>query len=258
MHTVAGDPEQDVARHDLPAVDDVRFFDYAHCKASNVVFAGAVHARHFGGLSADQRTTRAFATARDALDDFARRGDVELAAAVVIEKEQRLRTERQYVIDAHRDQIDADRIVPVKLESELELRADAVGTGHQHGFAVALRHFEQRTEATDPREHARPQCAPGERLDAFDQTVAGVDVDSGVAIGEPSRCAHAGGNETIGRCKYAKICARDVGRCRIRAEIADAGGMRPILPYMQIPPQTDRAVLSARIPRARPPISDAT
>lgn len=45
-----------------------------------------VHARHFCGLAADERAAGLFAALGDALDDLRRDGDVELAAAVVVEE----------------------------------------------------------------------------------------------------------------------------------------------------------------------------
>ena len=80
--------------------------------------------------------------------------DVELAAREVIEEEKRLGAEREDVVDAHRDEIDADGVVAVELERELELGADAVGAGDQHRLAIAFGQLEQRAEAADAGEHA--------------------------------------------------------------------------------------------------------
>ena len=80
-----------------------------------------------GRLAADQRAAGLLAAARDALDDLAGDGDVELAAGEVVEEEQRLGALDQDVVDAHRDEVDADRVVAVERERELELGADAVG-----------------------------------------------------------------------------------------------------------------------------------
>ncbi len=120
-------------------------------------------------------------------DHGRRRIHIEPAAGEVIEEEQRLGTLYQDVIDAHRHQVLADRVVAVPLEGQLELGADAVGARHQHRFAIFLRKLEQRAEAADAGQHFRPHGAPGGRLDAFDQRIAGIDIDAGVAIGERGR-----------------------------------------------------------------------
>ena len=62
--------DQDVARLDRPAVDDLRPFDDADNEAGDVVFAGGVEARHLGGLAADQRAAVFAATSRHAGDDL--------------------------------------------------------------------------------------------------------------------------------------------------------------------------------------------
>ena len=65
----------------------------------------------------------------DALDDVGGDVDVELAAGEVVEEEQRLGALHQDVVDAHRDEVDADGVVAVERERELELGAHAVGAG---------------------------------------------------------------------------------------------------------------------------------
>ena len=45
--------------------------DRADDEAGEIVFAGGVHAGHFGGFAADQRTAVSLAAARDAGDDAA-------------------------------------------------------------------------------------------------------------------------------------------------------------------------------------------
>ena len=110
--------------------------------------------------------------------------DLELATGEVVEKEQRLRALHHHVVHAHRHEVDTDAVVALLLEGELELGADAVGARNQHRLAVFLRDLAQRAEAADAGEHLGPQRAARERLDRFDQRVARVDVDAGVAIGE--------------------------------------------------------------------------
>ncbi len=121
---------------------------------------------------------------RDAADHARRSVDVQPAAGEVVEEEQRLGTLHQDVIDAHADEVDADAVVAVERERQPQLRAHAVGAGDQHRLPVALGDLEQRAEAADAAEHALAQRAPGQWLDALDQRVAGVDVDSGILVGQ--------------------------------------------------------------------------
>ena len=110
---------------------------------------------------------------------------LELAAGEIVEEEQRLGALHDEVVDAHRDEIDADRVVASGLDGELDLGADAVGGGDQHrvGEAGALE-VEQPAEAADLGVGAGPRGRAHQRLDQLDHAVAGIDVDAGVRVGE--------------------------------------------------------------------------
>ena len=51
---------------------------------------------------------------------------VELAGGEVVEEEQRLGALHDDVVDAHGDEVDADRVVDAGLDGDLDLGADAV------------------------------------------------------------------------------------------------------------------------------------
>ena len=140
-----------------------------------------------GGLAADQRAACLLAAGGDALDDIRGDGDVETLADVIVEEEQRLGALHENVVDAHRDEVDADRVVARERERELELGPDAVGARDEHRLAIALRQLDERAEAADAGEHFGTQRPLRERLDALDQRVACVDVDTRVTIGQ-RRC----------------------------------------------------------------------
>ena len=60
---------------------------------------------------------------------------IELAGGEIVEEEQRLGALHDEVVDAHGDEIDADRVVDAGLDGDLELGADAVVGGDQDGIA---------------------------------------------------------------------------------------------------------------------------
>ncbi len=66
-----------------------------------------IHARHFCGLTADERAAGLLAALCNALDHLRRDGDVELAAAVVVKEVQRLRALHEQVVHRHSDEVDA-------------------------------------------------------------------------------------------------------------------------------------------------------
>ncbi|MNV27903.1 hypothetical protein D3C71_1190700 [compost metagenome] len=184
MRAGGGDADQHVAGGHAGAVLHFALLDAGDGEAGQVVFARGIHVGHFGGFTTDQRATGLGAAVGNAADHGRSGVDVELAGGEVIQEEQRLGALDQDVVDAHGDQIDADGVVAAQLLCELQLGADAVGTGHQDRLAVLVGEVEQRAEATQPAHDFRTEAALYQRLDTLDQFVACVDVDTGVTIGK--------------------------------------------------------------------------
>src|SRR2546426_3954411 len=189
MRAPRAKPVGHIARPDRGPCADAVLLHHADREAGAILLVPWERVRMLGRLAADQRAAGQLATRSDALEDLRRNAHIELFADVVVEKEQRLSPTNENVVDAHRHQIDAHRVVPLQLEGELELGADAVGSRHEHRVTVFLRDLAQRAETADAGEHLGPQRAPGERLDRLDQRVAGLDVDAGVAVGKSFRHA---------------------------------------------------------------------
>jgi hypothetical protein len=111
--------------------------------------------------------------------------DVEPAAGIVVEEEQRLGALHHDVVDAHRHQVDADRVGDARFDRDLELGADAVGARDKDRILEArCLEVEQSTEAAQPTHHARPVCAACQGLYVLDQGVARIDIDAGVLVGQ--------------------------------------------------------------------------
>src|SRR5262249_62430351 len=92
-----------------------------------VVVPAVVEARQLGGLAAAERAPGLPAALGDPGDHGRRGVDVERAGGEVIEEEQRLGAGDEHVVDAHRYQIDPDRVVAARGERRLQLRPDALG-----------------------------------------------------------------------------------------------------------------------------------
>ena len=194
MHAGGGEAENDVALGDIAGRQKLPAFGGTDGKAGEIVVAVGIHARHFGGLAADQRAACLAATGCDAADDRSTLVGIELAGGEVIEEEQRLRALDDQIVDAHGDEVDADRVVLVGIDGDLQLGADAVIGGNQHriGEARSLQ-IEEAAETADFAVSAGAAGRAHRRLDLFDQQVAGIDIDARVAIGQTvfSRLAHA-------------------------------------------------------------------
>ena len=161
------------------AVEDAIALGGADRETGEVVFARRIHARHLRRLAADQRAARVAAGLRDAFQH--RLGDpgFEFARREIIEKKQRLSALNDEIVDAHRDEVDADRVVPAGGLRDLELGADAVGGRDQDRIGETRRlEVEQRAEAAEARRRAGAGGGAGQRLDRLDQGIAGIDVDA--------------------------------------------------------------------------------
>jgi hypothetical protein len=208
VRTAGREPEQHVALGDPRSVDGQRFFHDTYREPCEIVLAGDEGVGVLRGLAADQRAARELASGGDALDDLGGNRDVESLADVVIEKEQGFRTLDQDVVDAHRDEVDADGVVPVQRERQFQLGADPVRARNQHGFPITPRQLDQRAESADAGQHLGAHRPLREWLDPLDQRIAGVDVDTGLAIRQRRR---RGGNSG----------------CHRRREEADDPGVGP-------------------------------
>ena len=110
---------------------------------------------------------------------------VELAGREIVEEEERLGALHDEIVDAHRDEIDADRVVMAGLDGDAQLGADAVIGRDQQRIVVAGRlRIEDAAEATDLGIRARPPRRLDQRLDELDEKIAGVDIDPGIGIAE--------------------------------------------------------------------------
>ncbi|MDH6639266.1 UNVERIFIED_ORG: hypothetical protein M2438_004441 [Methylobacterium sp. SuP10 SLI 274] len=108
------------------------------------------------------------------------------SGGVIVEEEQRLGALDDDVVDAHRHEVDADRVVASGLDGDLHLGADAVIGGDQDRVLEARGlEVEQTAEAADLRIRPRPARGAHQRLDRLDERVARVDVDAGLRVGEP-------------------------------------------------------------------------
>ena len=87
----------------------------------------------------------------------------------------------------------------VLLLGQLQLGAHAVGARDQHRLAVLAGQVEQGAEAAQAAHHLGPEAALDQRLDAFDDFVARVDVDAGIAVGEGGGRGHEGSQGAVRR-----------------------------------------------------------
>jgi hypothetical protein len=174
-----GKAEQDVARRHALSGQLLAAFHRADAEAGQVIVAGRVHARHFRRLAADQRAAGHAAAIGDAGDDTLGNAVVELAGGEIIEEEQRFGALHDQVVDAHGDQVDADGIVPVMIDRQFHLGADAIVGGDQQRVLEPRRaRIEEPAEPAEFGVRAGPRGGPGKRRDGFHQRIAGGNRDA--------------------------------------------------------------------------------
>ena len=78
----------------------------------------------------------------------------------------------------------------IQIEGQTQLGANAIGTGNQHRLLVALRHFKQGAKTANTAQNAFAQGFFGQRFNALNKSIARIDIDAGITVGEGSVLGH--------------------------------------------------------------------
>jgi len=177
-----GQPEEDVALAHS-ARQRLLLLDHPHDEAGEVVVVLGVRPRHLRGLPADEGTAELGARPREPGHDLLDLAGVHLPERDVVEEEERGRPLHEDVVDAVGDEVVADRVVHPGEDRDLDLRAHAVGGGHQDGLAVAREVGpEHAPERADLGQDLRVERRFRQALDARLGRVRRGDVDAGVPV----------------------------------------------------------------------------
>ena len=184
MDPRTGEAEQHLPRRDLVAGQLRATLDRADAEAGKVVVAVGIHAGHFGSLAADQRAAGRFAALGDARNHALRNPAFELAGGEIIEEKQRFGALHDQIIDAHRDEVDADAVVPVVVDRQLELGSDPVIGRDQQRIGIARRlRIEESPEAAQLAVGTGAGGRLDQRPDRLDQRVSGLDRHPRLGVG---------------------------------------------------------------------------
>src|SRR5579863_244426 len=156
-------------------------------EAGEVILALLIQAGHLRGLAADQAGARESTTSRDPFNDRRRDSGVKFTATDIVKEKQRARVMTDDVIDAHRDQIDPDRIMAAGGEGDLEFGPDAVGAGDEYRFSQfrCAVESDDRAEAADAAEYVRAQRRTRELAKQWHQPFFQLNIHAGGFVGEP-------------------------------------------------------------------------
>ena len=176
-----------------PRGQHVALLDDPDQRAGDVERARCVDARHLRRLATQQRAASGLARLGHAGDDLGNVLGIDLARCDVVEEEQRAGALHQHVVDAVVDDVGADAAVAAEAGGELDLGADAVGRGDQHGFVHRLDGLaaERAAEATDAAKNGRAVGAFDGVLHVADRSRALVDVDTRRGVRRQHRAGSA-------------------------------------------------------------------
>jgi hypothetical protein len=184
-----GEAEDHVSGDNLVSGQHLIALDRADAEAGEVIVAIAIHARHFGGLAADQRAAGLAAALGDAGDHGGGDSIVEFAGGIIVEKEERLRALHDKIVDAHGDEIDADRVMFAAVDGEFELGTDTVIGGDEQRIGEACSaQVEKAAETAEIGVGTGAAGGLGERRDGADQRIACGYRDAGLGV-----CVSGGG-----------------------------------------------------------------
>ena len=183
VYAGGGNTDQRIAGLDAGAVDHLFLIDHADREAGHIVLVFRIEARHFSGFAADQRAaclTAALCDTGNHLCDLLR---VVLADCNIVEEEQRLCTAAGDIVYAHGNAVDANGVVLVHQERQLELGADAIRTGNEDRILHAIEiRAEQAAEAAERTHNALGKGAFYHRLHQLDRFVACGNVNAGSLV----------------------------------------------------------------------------
>ena len=131
MQTVGTKAEDGIAFGDRCASDQPRPFHSTDGEPGEVIVTGGVQARHFRRFAADQGAARPPAPFGDPGDNLRCPVDIKPAGGEVVQEEQGFCALHDQIVHAHRDKIDADRVMPTDCAGDGQLGSHAVGGRHQ-------------------------------------------------------------------------------------------------------------------------------
>ena len=223
MDTGRGEAEQHVTGRDLVTRELFSAFDRADAEAREVIIAGRIHPRHLRRLAADQRAARDLAAFRNPRDHALGDPVLQLAGGEIVKEEQRLGALHDQIVDAHCDQINADSIVPVMLDRELELGAYTIIGGDQQRIIISGRlGIEEPPKAPQFTGRAGARGRLCQRGDGFDQRIARGNRNAGIGVGVASALRRA-----IVVCPRSHAQSHSLSRLEFQPPLGKGRGVSP-------------------------------
>ena len=149
-----------------------------------------VHTRHFSRFTAHQRTARLQTAFGNTINDAGCGIHIQFASRIVVEEKQRLSALNYEVVDAHRDQIDANGVMAFQIHRQTQFCAYAIRAGNQYRFTIFLRQCAQRTEATQTTHHFRATRFLYYAFDSINQSITCININTGIFVAKRGFIGH--------------------------------------------------------------------
>ena len=111
MNAAGCDSDKGIACFDVCSGDKILLIYHANCEAGQIVLIFRIKARHLGSLAADQSCIGLDAAVSHTFYDGSDFLRIVLAAGNVVKEEQGLCTAADYIVYAHSDAVDTDRVM---------------------------------------------------------------------------------------------------------------------------------------------------
>ena len=155
VQSAGSQPQHDVSLADHLALNQALALNDPHRKAGQVVVVLAIHIGHDCGFTAKQRHVAGDTTVTDSLNDLFQTRRIVAPHRHIVQKEQWFSTRAQQVVDAHRDQVGANRVMSTGLLSDFQLGSDTVGATDQYRIGIiASEQLAVKVEAKQPGKSA--------------------------------------------------------------------------------------------------------
>src|SRR6185436_13520795 len=160
------------------------FFHTSDDEARQVVIRWGVQSGHFGRLPADERAAVLAASGGDPRYDGFNDRWIELAEGHVVEEEQRNRALHEDVVYAVVYEIAPNRVVPIRVDGNLDLGAHTIGTGDQNRLPEAGGNAEHPAEAAKGSDDTGGEGGLYELLDPLLCRIGRIDIHAGASVAE--------------------------------------------------------------------------
>ena len=137
MKTAGRKPDQNISGDNGLRIENSFTFDDSDDEASQIIFTFGKITGMLSGFAPDQYTARLTTACGNTPHNHLGDIDVKLAADEVVQEEKRLGTLSDDIIHTHGHKIDADGVVFLHHEGDLQLGPDAIRGRNQHRVAIA-------------------------------------------------------------------------------------------------------------------------